>query len=410
MPKLLFVTDFPFYPEISGGSELSNLYLLKSLCDMGWQIEVICIRQVAGSNRLISSYFLNLCSRVWKRLSKLLGLSSIGNIGKVPVVIDEKVGFPCWRVIPDRFSNEHRQAEFVAQHLRDYQPDVVLGQRVATYPILQYSASKGYLTLCFLRDIEGVGDCNYLQLTADGISFIANSPYLASLVNSVSSCKPDVILPFINAEDYRVDNRRRDYITFINLVPEKGLRIAVEVARQLPQEKFLFVKGGWPPYGAIQDSLLEQVYRLPNVTIWEKQEDMRNVYAVTDILMVPSQWPETFGRVIVEAQVNSIPVVAANIGGIPYTLGKGGILVDPIDNPQSYIESIKKLRTENVLYTELSKLAFQNSQRPDFNAQYQVKNFVQLVENNIHKKQYFIEKKPINTEKISLFNNTDISI
>ena len=131
----------------------------------------------------------------------------------------------------------------------------------------------------------------------------------------------------------------------------------------------------------------------------EKQEDMRNVYEVTDILMVPSQWPETFGRVIIEAQVNSIPVVAANIGGIPYTLGKGGILVDPIDNPQAYVESIKKLRAEN-LYTELSELAFQNSQRQVFNAQYQVKKFVQLVEDNINNKQNLIrEKMSINAEK-----------
>jgi glycosyltransferase involved in cell wall biosynthesis len=388
MLKLLFVCDYRFYPELSGGSERSNLYLLKSLYDMGWQIEVICTSQVAYSNESISPYLLNLCSRVWKRLSKLLGLPPMG---KVPVVVDEKLGFPCWRVIPNKYTNEHRQAEFFAQRLRDYQPDVVLGQRVATYPILQYSASKGYLTLCFLRDIEGIADCNYLKLTADGINFIANSPYLASLVNLISSCKPDIVLPFINPPDYRVNNRGRNYITFINPVPEKGLNVAIEVARQLPQEKFLFVKGDW--VGDDISLLLEQgVYKLPNVEIWEKQEDMRNVYAVTDILIVPSQWPETFGRVIIEAQANSIPVVAANIGGIPYTLGKGGILVDPIDNSQAYVESIKKLRAENV-YTELSELAFQNSQSPDFDAQYQVKQFVQLVEENINQKQQFIRSK-----------------
>lgn len=396
MRKLLFVTDFPFYPEVSGGSEFSNLCLLKGLYDMGWQVEVICTSEIAHSNRSTLPYFLNLWFRFLKRLRKIFGLPYIDEI---TVVVDEKLGFPCWRVIPDRFSHNHRQTEFFAQRLRDYQPDVVLGQRSATYPILQYSASKGYITLCFLRDIEGVGECNYLKLREDGINFIANSPYLASLVDSVSRCKPDVILPFINVEDYRVDNRRRNYITFINLIPKKGFNVAVEVARQLPQENFLFVKGAWGSYCAAQDSLLEQVYVLPNVKVLEKQEDMRNVYEVTDILMVPSQWPETFGRVIIEAQVNSIPVVAANIGGIPYTLGKGGILVDPIDNPQAYVESIKKLRAEN-LYTELSELAFQNSQRPDFNAQYQVKRFVQLVENNINKKQNFMrDKMSINAEK-----------
>lgn len=390
MLKLLFVTDFPFFPEISGGSELSNLSLLKSLHEMGWEIEVICTSKTAYSNEPSSSYFLNIywkvlmhLSRGLKRLSRRLGIP----MDEIPVVVDEDLGFLCWRVIPNRFTNDHRQAELFAQRLRDYQPDVVLGQRIETYPILQYSASQGYATFCFLRDMEWAGYNNYSILTGSGVKLIANSPFLAFMINSVSGCKSQVIFPFINVQDYRVDNRRGKYITFINPVPEKGLDIAIEVACQLPQEKFLFVKGGWGLNDAIQESLLEEVRRLPNVEIWENQGDMRNVYAVTDILLVPSQWPETFGRVIVEAQVNSIPVIAANIAGIPYTLGKGGILVDVINKSQGYVDAITRLRNESQLYTELSKLAFQNSQRLDFDAQYQVKNFIQFVENCINEKQ-----------------------
>jgi glycosyltransferase involved in cell wall biosynthesis len=59
------------------------------------------------------------------------------------------------------------------------------------------------------------------------------------------------------------------------------------------------------------------------VEVWEHQQDTRQIYAVTDILLVPSQFYETFGRVILEAQVNSIPVVAANVDSIPYTLVPG---------------------------------------------------------------------------------------
>jgi len=37
--------------------------------------------------------------------------------------------------------------------------------------------------------------------------------------------------------------RKRQYITFINPIPQKGLDVAIEIARCLPQERFLFVKG-----------------------------------------------------------------------------------------------------------------------------------------------------------------------
>jgi hypothetical protein len=44
--------------------------------------------------------------------------------------------------------------------------------------------------------------------------------------------------------------------------------------------------------------------------------------------MVPST-DEAFGRVIVEAQVNGIPVVARRTGGIPEALGDAGVLLPP---------------------------------------------------------------------------------
>jgi glycosyltransferase involved in cell wall biosynthesis len=138
----------------------------------------------------------------------------------------------------------------------------------------------------------------------------------------------------------------------------------------------------------VQNAFLEQASKLPNVEIWEHQQDMRNVYAVTDILLVPSQFNETFGRVIVEAQINSIPVVAANVAGIPYTLGKGGILVEPIDKAQAYVDAVKLLRSDESFYLKKSELALRNSQRPEFNAQYQVQKFVYFVESHIASKQY----------------------
>jgi glycosyltransferase involved in cell wall biosynthesis len=124
------------------------------------------------------------------------------------------------------------------------------------------------------------------------------------------------------------------------------------------------------------------------VEVWNHQQDMRRIYAVTDILLVPSQFDETFGRVIVEAQVNGIPVVASKVAGIPYTLGQGGILVEPKDKPQGYVEALQRLRTDETLYRQLSALALENSQRLEFDPEQQVNNFIRFVESRIKVRSY----------------------
>lgn len=372
MTKLLFVSPHPFYPDSSGGSQLSSLYLFKSLRQMGWQVEVICTRSLSRLRKLQSPYYWH---SYWQSLMRFRRMPCT-------VVMDEELGYPCWRVIPSRFTNERSELEFLAQRLREYQPDVVIGHCSIKCPLLNYAASQGYQTIYFVRHVE---DLNYKDsiVIPDGLKLIANSPFAASIIAEVSGHVPEVILPFLEVERYRVSNRQHKYITFINPVPEKGVNVAIEVARQLPEEKFLFVKGKWPGYIDIQHSLLEPIYKLPNVEIWEHQQDMRVVYEATDILLVPSQFDETFGRVIVEAQVNSIPIVAAKVGGIPYTVGKGGILVEPIDKSQAYVDALRLLRTDEKFYAELSELAFKNSQRQEFDAQFQVKKFVHFVESHI---------------------------
>lgn len=363
MPKLLFVTKLPFYPDASGGAEQSSLYLFKSLRELGWQIEVFC------GLSLRSPYFWRAC---WQALMRFQKPSYS--------VMDEDLGYPCWRQIR-KFSKERQWIECLDQRLHEYRPDVVLIHNLHTDPILNYPAHQGYPTYYFVRSI-----CNIKAgfVVPDQFHAIANSPFTASIITQFTRNEIGVVLPFIDLDQYRVIKRERQYITFINTIPQKGLDVAIEIARCLPQERFLFVKGKWGNYSASKiEALMKPIYKLPNVEVWNHQHDMRPVYAVTDILLVPSQFTETFGRVIIEAQVNGIPVVAANAGGIPYTLGQGGILVEPKNEPQAYVDALRRLRTDENLYSQLSALALENSQRSEFTPQHQVKNFIRFVGNRI---------------------------
>jgi glycosyltransferase involved in cell wall biosynthesis len=58
-------------------------------------------------------------------------------------------------------------------------------------------------------------------------------------------------------------------------------------------------------------------------------ENVSDIYKMTDLLMVPSK-DEPFGRVIVEAMLYGIPVIATKVGGIPEIIedGVNGALID----------------------------------------------------------------------------------
>lgn len=369
MPKLLFVTTLPFYPDASGGSEKSSTYLFDSLRQLGWQVEVLC------GLSLRSPYFRRACLQSLKHL-------------KLPsyYAVDEDLGYPCWRYV-NTLLKEGQWFDCLDGRLREFQPDYVLSHyRVGDPPLIDRSAHQGYSSFYFVRWLSKIVDG---FIFPDDIHFLANSPFTASNIAQFTRNEVGVVLPFVDFDQYKVVKRERQYITFVNPVPEKGLDIAIEIARRLPQERFLFVRGKWGTYSARRsDDFMKPVYELPNVEVWDHQQDMRRVYAVTNILLVPSQFSETFGRIIVEAQVNGIPVVAANVGGIPYTLGRGGILVEPKDQPQNYVEAIVKLRADEKFYTQLSALALENSQRPEFDPQHQVKTFIEFIENRVKVTSY----------------------
>ena len=68
----------------------------------------------------------------------------------------------------------------------------------------------------------------------------------------------------------------------------------------------------------------------------QAEADLARSYAAADVLILPSR-AETYGMVVAEALARGLPVVAAEVGGVPEALGHGadgtrpGLLVPPGD-------------------------------------------------------------------------------
>jgi surfactin synthase thioesterase subunit len=78
----------------------------------------------------------------------------------------------------------------------------------------------------------------------------------------------------------------------------------------------------------------------PNVTVLQPVDDINVLLARTRVLLVPSLWAEARSRIILEAMLRGVPVMAANVGGIPEAMmGVRYLLpVRPIQHYQTRVD------------------------------------------------------------------------
>ncbi len=344
MPRLLYLSSIPLYPDYFGGGELSTHILLDKLVREGWEVEAFCYKNPEN---------LNYVDRFLNRLKK-----------KNRFELDERLSYRIWR---GQFNSPKGQSALL-KHINAVRPDVVMGHYYAEkhdLKILEKVSQMKIPTYCFIHIAEPL--LRKRGRLPASIQYIANSFFTAEILREKGCQDYLIIPPFMDREHCYAAIRNPQYILFINPVPEKGVSVLIEVARSLPKEKFCVIKSNWSFTSYSDDNIhLAQLKKLPNVQILDLQQNMATVYQSAKILFLPSQFLETFSRSILEAHMNSIPVVASRRGGIPYTLGRGGVLVDNIAGIEDYVQSLTKLCTDKTYYDQLSKWAYENSLRAEF--------------------------------------------
>jgi len=145
-----------------------------------------------------------------------------------------------------------------------------------------------------------------------------------------------------------------EYITLINLNENKGGKVLVELAKAMPEKKFLAVMGSYDP---------QFIPKQSNVTVAPNSPNILEVYKKTRILIMPSKY-ESWGRTATEAMCNGIPVIASATEGLLENCGKNGIFVKDRDDIQTWIKEIKKLDNKET-YASASKKARERSRELD---------------------------------------------
>ncbi|MDB5871018.1 MAG: hypothetical protein JWQ07_460 [Ramlibacter sp.] len=250
------------------------------------------------------------------------------------------------------------------------------------------------LEMTMMREAREAGIPVVFYLVNGGYKDAATFKYVSVIVTDTEAtaqlfkerlnltCHP--IGKFIDLNLIKAPQRKPEFITFINPSFEKGVNVFLPLARmaltEVPEAKFLVVqsRGRW---GVALKVLGYTPEDFPNVKVIGHQKDMRAVYAATRALLLPSTWHESGARVIPEALLNGIPVIASNSGGSAELVGKGGKVFDfpedvktkrdtraPDDVVRPWVEEVRKIVRDQTYYEELVAAADKEALKHDLQA------------------------------------------
>jgi glycosyltransferase involved in cell wall biosynthesis len=348
--NILFATNHVYLPQKAGGSESSTHDLcisLKSLFNCG----VFCSLQ--------SGDFLWLKNRF---KSRVLAKKYPGDVFHGYSV------FRGWNPI-----------DGVEEICDSFKPDVVVVQAGKPFILAQAFLNHNVKTVVYIRDVEfheHGGEYKHHPL----LSFIANSKFTADSFQDKFGLKAKVIPPIVRVENYLVASNKSK-VVFICPLPKKGVEIAFKLAELNPDIPFLFVES-WPMPADLKKSYLDRTKLSGNIEWWEKKSDMRSVYSVAKLMLVPSIWEEAWGRVVTESQASGIPTIASNRGGLPESVGPGGFVLDPEDIEQ-WDSALKTLWFNQNLYDEFSAKALSYSLREQIKPDFLISQFINHLSINV---------------------------
>lgn len=144
------------------------------------------------------------------------------------------------------------------------------------------------------------------------------------------------------------DNEKRDYVLYFGRYDvEKGIRIILAAARNLPEVDFIFAGKG---------DFEKEIEELPNVKNvgFQDKEGITKLIRNARFSVFPSIWYENCPFSVIESIVNGTPVVGSDLGGVPELIddGKTGLLFEA-ENVSQLTDMIFKLWNEDKLVSKM---------------------------------------------------------
>jgi glycosyltransferase involved in cell wall biosynthesis len=167
----------------------------------------------------------------------------------------------------------------------------------------------GYYHRRYFKDVDHVFTC---------------SPYLSDVYRDKLGLASTPLEPPIDWSTVVAPPEARAFVTFVHPAPHKGLflfaRLADMLGSRRPDIPVLIVQSGHTA-GSLNSIRGVDFRNYPQIMAAPAVPQPADYFALTRILLVPSVWPEPFGRVAAEAMINGIPPLVSDRGALPNVVG-----------------------------------------------------------------------------------------
>lgn len=338
--RILFILTKPFCPEYFSGPNRSILELCQKLTDLGHEAIVLAGQARSG--------------------------------GREGIVTDPSFGFRLFRATHPRNS--------IVPLCMSLRPEISVlvddGMEPGMIETCQSIAMP--LAIWFQRPVptsygERLGDPDILHL--------ASSEFSATRLEKFFGLKAKLLLPYIEAGNYH-KARRGNRVLFVNPLREKGVELAFRLASLRPKQAFNFVESGkitsqW------RRSCFERAMGCGNIEWFAATNDMNGIFEQTRLLLLPRIAEEGFCRLISEAQLGGIPVLAADRGNVVSNVGAGGKVLTVDSDIEEWLDAFDRFFEDEPYCQNVSERAQGHALRNELNGDAVVARLLELLVSHI---------------------------
>lgn len=211
-----------------------------------------------------------------------------------------------------------------------------------SYALSAMMAAEQYFRNCLTNPADYIDGLIYVSKFAKS----KLEQYMPALKAKPNTVLYNLIDNFKSFDDISAKNEKY-YLFFGRLSYEKGIGTLIKAFKELPQCN-LKIAGTGPLESELREFVDKN--RMTNIEFlgYQSGKPLHDLVSDAYFIMVPSEWYENNPMTIIEGYASAVPVIGANIGGIPEIIvpGKTGYLFES-GNTQELVDAIMEANNLN---------------------------------------------------------------